>query len=180
MNVHNLSSGKPGTVEVILATPEQLFRSADGHYSRLGTLLRDAAFRRRVRVIVIDEAHFIHTTGQPLYGLNAFRAAYGRLDEIKALFGTNVPWLALTATAPLTIMKTIEKAVLRPSYLSIQLSLNRPNLMYACHQLAGSSDCFDNFKCFLTQPFDLEKQPRILIFVEDSSKAVRLALSTLR
>ncbi|TRM64787.1 hypothetical protein BD626DRAFT_582647 [Schizophyllum amplum] len=38
--VHDIGKKKPGNVEIIVATPEQLFRSVDGHYSRFGNLMR--------------------------------------------------------------------------------------------------------------------------------------------
>ncbi|KAL1695084.1 P-loop containing nucleoside triphosphate hydrolase protein, partial [Schizophyllum commune] len=175
-HVHDVGKNRPGDVQVILATPEQLLQSAEGHYSRLGQLLREPGFRQRVRAIIIDEAHSLYTVGLDLHGIRAFRKVYGRLHEIKALFGTYVPWLALTATAPRNMLKVIEKSILRANYTTIQLSVNRPNLMYACHQVVGSATCFDNFLCFLTRPFNLETQPRVLIAVEDSSQAVQLAL----
>lgn len=138
-------------------------------------LLRERQFTRRIRRFVVDESHFIHEAGLPKYGLPAFRSAYGRLDEIKIILGLQVPWLALTATAPPHMLRSIESRVLRPNYLSLRTTSNRSNIMYATHQAVGGIGNFANYECFLSKPFALAEQPRVLIFYENVSGTVQLA-----
>ena len=74
-------------------TVEQLFKSREGHLPRLAIFLRNQYFQRHIVRIVVDEAHNIYTAGLPLYGLDAFRPAWGRLDEIKAILPWHVQWM---------------------------------------------------------------------------------------
>lgn len=158
-------------------TPEQLFKTTEGHIPRLASLLRERQFVQRLRRIVVDEVQFIHTAGISNYGLPAFRRSYGRLNEIKALLGTRVPWLVLTATAPPQILKTVEATVLRPSYLTLRITSNRPNITYATHKIVGSINNHKNFQCFITQPYSPVEQPRVLIFRDSLAGTVQLARS---
>ncbi|THU99911.1 hypothetical protein K435DRAFT_837485 [Dendrothele bispora CBS 962.96] len=134
-----------GCADVFIVTPEQFFRSPQGHESRFGKLIRKHAFKRRIRVSVVDEAQFTHTFGQPRYGLKTFREAYGQLDVIKILFGPSIPWAAMTATATYQILKTIEKTLLRPNYLHLHTTSNRQNIMFASHCVSGRIDQPENY-----------------------------------
>jgi len=76
--------------------PEQL-SSIDGHLPRLARLInRDRKFAQRIRYLHVDEAHFIATAGQALYGVPAFRPAWGRLGELRIKLGRQVVVQALS------------------------------------------------------------------------------------
>jgi superfamily II DNA helicase RecQ len=74
-----------------------------------------------------------------------------------------------SATVPAHILKTIESRVLRPNYIQIRASSNRPNTVYATHKTVNNIDDVRNYKCFLKSPFDLSQQPHTLIFVDSVS-----------
>ncbi|TRM60692.1 hypothetical protein BD626DRAFT_571411 [Schizophyllum amplum] len=112
--VHDLKKKQAGTARVFLVTAEQFFLCASGHLSQFGQMIRNTLFNRRLRLVVVDEAHFSHTAGLSRYGLEAFRPVYARLDKLKLRL-PHVPWMAATATATIAIMKTIEMILLRPT-----------------------------------------------------------------
>ncbi|KAK0470454.1 uncharacterized protein EV420DRAFT_1298878 [Desarmillaria tabescens] len=100
-----------GTVKHFIVTTEQMFKSKEGYLTRFGHLIRTLAFRKTIRRVFVDEAHFIYFTGTPQYNVPAFRPSSGRLNEIKIL--PSIPWQVLTATSPLHVLSVIESAVLR-------------------------------------------------------------------
>ena len=71
----------PGEARHLIVTVELLIRSREGHFPRLNVLLRDQCFQKLVLRVNVDEAHHIHTAGVPLYGLDAFRPACGKLGQ---------------------------------------------------------------------------------------------------
>ena len=167
-NVYNLSTHTFGTARHFIVTVEQLFKTSDGRSRRLNFLIRNCLpFQRKIIRINVDEAHFIHTAGLPLYGLPPFYPAWGRLDEIKVSLPNHVRWKAFSATFPPHILKTIAEKVLKINYIPIHVTSNRPNTMYATHQVHGSIEDARNYECFIKNPFELKEQPHVLIFFDN-------------
>ena len=165
-----------GRARHLIVTVEQLFKSSAGHFARLGHLIRNnRTFQRQLIRINVDEAHSIHTTGIPLYGLPAFRPAWGKLDELKVLLSNKIRWKAFSATFPHHILRTVEKKILKPDYVFIRVTSNRPNTIYATHQVQGSIEDPQNYECFLTKPFNFHSQPHILIFVDNKDLTSKIA-----
>ena len=165
-----------GCARHLIVTVKQLFKSSAGHFARLGHLIRNnRTFQRQLIRINVDEAHSIHTAGIPLYGLPAFRPAWGKLDEFKALLSNKIWWKAFSATFPHHILRTVEKKILKLDYVSIRLTSNRPNTMYATHQVQGSIDNPQNYECFLTKPFNFHTQLHVLIFVDNKDLTSKIA-----
>ncbi|KAJ7576555.1 P-loop containing nucleoside triphosphate hydrolase protein [Mycena floridula] len=157
---HDIPNKRPGTAQVIIATPEQFFRSPEGHFTKLGELVRHDRFKKRIQHVVVDEIHQLVTQGLARHGLPAFRPCYGRLDELKSLLGDKVSWLVLTATAPLYMVKSFEICTLRPHYLFLRTTSNRSNLTYARNCVDNLKDP-KNYRCFIKEPFDLDTQPTV-------------------
>jgi superfamily II DNA helicase RecQ len=170
MHIHNLKSRTPGTAYHIIATVEQLFHTPEGHLPRLATLVRNPSFQQRIKRVTVDEAHCICTAGQTHYGVKAFRPSWGRLDQLKLLL-PRIPWQAISATFPMHILRTVETKILRPNYVSIRVSCNRPNTVYATHCVHSSIKDPRNYECFLIRPFDVASQPRVLIFFDNTELA---------
>ena len=64
-----------GKYNVILTSPEQCF-SVDGHRTRFNIILHDKPkFVRKIKCLIVDEAHLIHRWGSSLLGEAAFRPA---------------------------------------------------------------------------------------------------------
>lgn len=129
--VHNLTTRTAGTARHLIITTEQLFKSKTGHLSRLCRLLYDTRFQKRIDRVNVDEVHFIYFAGTEHYGLDAFRPAWGRLKEIKAILPSRIPWHGLTATCPPHVERVIKKSILRDGYSVTRLTSNRPNTIYA-------------------------------------------------
>lgn len=154
---------------------EQFFKTPEGHFPRLAILVRNKHFQKRIKRVHVDEAHFIHLAGLARNGTKAFRPAWGQLDELKALLPNSIPWQAISATFPLHILKTVETKILRPGYVSISISSNRPNTIYATHRVTTSIDELRNYECFLSSPFNVQAQPRVLIFFDSKALASNVA-----
>ncbi|KAL0566331.1 hypothetical protein V5O48_015682 [Marasmius crinis-equi] len=167
-NVFEYSARVPGRIQHLLVTPEQLFKLKEGYHSRTGNLIRDQRYKKFIRRFFIDEAHFIHYAGLSHNTQKAFRPAYGQLDEIKVLF-PNIPWHALTATAPPHVLRSIQSAVLNSKCAIIRYSSNQPNTVYAMHCVEGSLNNLDNYNMFLKEPFDFTTQPRVLLFFDNKT-----------
>jgi len=80
--------------------------------------------RWNVRLIAIDEAHCISEWGHD------FRPEYRRLRPIMEAIGTNVPIMALTATATPKVQQDIQKNLEMMDAAVFKMSFNRPNLYY--------------------------------------------------
>ncbi|KAL0563514.1 hypothetical protein V5O48_018553 [Marasmius crinis-equi] len=177
-NVWDSYAKRVGPYRHLIVTTEQLFKMKHGHFSRLGLLLQGQPFRRVIARFCIDEAHFVLFAGLPRFSLPAFRPTWGRLNEIKILF-PNTPFNVMTATSPPQVLRAIENAVLNKDYHTIRHSCNRPNLIYATHCVVNSLEDLNNYSFILTQPFELKKQKRVLIFF-DRISLLRKVLHYLR
>ena len=75
--------------------------------------------------IVVDEAHVIESWK------DEFRKDYGELETLRIIAGTEIPWLALTATSSTRTFEIIYRSLAmggqRPFY-GIDLGADRPNL----------------------------------------------------
>ncbi|KAF8233987.1 hypothetical protein L208DRAFT_1264260, partial [Tricholoma matsutake] len=144
-HIHNIKTQMPGMSRHIIATVEQLFKTPKGHLPHLAILVCNQHFQKRLKRIHVDEAHFIYLAGLPCHGNTAFRPAWGRLDELKALLPHGIPWQALSATFLPHILKTVEMKILWPGYVSIHVSSNRPNMTYTTHCLVSCVEEARNF-----------------------------------
>jgi len=140
---------------------------------RLGTLIRDHPYFQR-KIIRVNEAHSIHTAGTPLYGLSAFRPAWGKLDELEALLPDRIP-TCLLGNPPTSYLEDRNRETLKHNYIPIRVTSNRRNTIYATHQVHGSIEDTQNYQRFITEPFDLQKQPHVLIFVDDKNLTMKIA-----
>lgn len=173
-NVWDLKRRTPGRARLLIVTVEQLFKSREGHLPRLSLILRNQYFQKHIVRVIVDEAHNIYTAGLPHYGLDAFRPSWGRLDELRAVLPDHVHWMFLSATLPPHIRRTIEKKLLQPGFTAIHVTSNRPNTMYATHEVINNIEDVQNYECFLACPFYVESQPRVLIFVDNIELACRI------
>ncbi|KAF8151358.1 P-loop containing nucleoside triphosphate hydrolase protein [Crassisporium funariophilum] len=165
------SSGRPIKLPAqhLIITVEQLFVNGHGHLSRIGNLVRTPKFQKLIVRINVDEAHFFYTAGFPLFGAPAFRPAWEKLAGLKVLLRPSIRWHMFSATFPPHILTHVKERLLKPSFEFIQQTSNRPNLIYATHQVPGKLDDLCNYECFLSTPFDLSSHPHILIFVDDKA-----------
>ncbi|SJL04214.1 uncharacterized protein ARMOST_07575 [Armillaria ostoyae] len=159
--IYNVKAKTSGTAKHFIVTTEQMFKSKEGHVTRFRNLIRTLTFRKTIRHVFVDVAHFIYFAGTSRYKIPAFCPSWGRLNEIK-IFLPSIPWQVLTATSPSHVLSVIEAAVLRPSYELVQITSNHPNTTYATHCIVKSLDVMENYDCFLAGP--LGHQKKILLF----------------
>lgn len=125
----------------------------------------------------IDEAHFLYTAGKDLYGVPAFRPAFGRLGGVRITIGRQVPVLAMSGTQPPHIKRHIMTTLLMNSQrlLPIKLSSNRPNLVYATHPIFGARSDLRNLD-FLVPLNHNGSFERTIVFHDDSKEAAAAAM----
>ncbi|PPR02849.1 hypothetical protein CVT24_002327 [Panaeolus cyanescens] len=164
-----------GKFQVLLIQPEQL-SSTNGHLARLARLLNEKRpFAKLIRRIHVDEAHFIYTAGLSHYGLPPFRAAWSGIGDFRVKVGRQVPIQALSGTQPPHIKGAIIDNLLlqRDSLLSIKLTSNRPNIVYATHRIVGELSQFRNLDFLVPVPYpDDWTMPKTLVFHDKVDLAV--------
>ncbi|KAK0240631.1 P-loop containing nucleoside triphosphate hydrolase protein [Armillaria nabsnona] len=169
--VFNSKTKTPGSTRHFIVTTEQMFKSKEGHLSRFGHLIRTLAFRKTIKRVFVDEAHFIYFAGASRYKIPAFRPSWGRLNEIQ-IFLPSIPWQILTATSPPHVLSVIEAAVLKPGYELIRITSNRPNAIYVTHCVVKSLDVMENYDCFLADP--PAHQRKVLLFFNNRNLGRRV------
>ncbi|KAF9486495.1 P-loop containing nucleoside triphosphate hydrolase protein [Pholiota conissans] len=174
-NIYSTSKPTESPVQLLIVTIEQLSKTPEGHYPRMACFVRDPKFQKRIARMNIDEAHSFGTQGLPLYGQPAFRPAWGQLTVLKVVIPPSANWHLYSATYPLHIFDCIVDKLLRCSFDYIYQTSNRPNIMYATHQVPGKLDDVRNYECFLRAPYNPASQPHVLIFVDDKALVARIA-----
>jgi hypothetical protein len=149
--------------------PEQL-KSFKGHLPRLARLLHIPQFVKSIARVHVDEAHFHFTAGLPHYGLPAFRPSWGALNELRIRLPKGVPVQALSATLPPHIKSAIiEHLNFDPNtFISLKLSCNRPNIVYATHRIVGTLSDFRNLDFLISIPFT--PLLKVLVFHDDTQQ----------
>ena len=132
----------------------------------MGDLVRTLAFQKIISRINIDEAHSFYTAGLSLYGSPAFRPAWGKLADLKRILRQTTPWHLFSATFPPHILTAVKEKLMRPNFDYIHQTSNRPNIIYATHEIDKLGNV-QNYNCFITTPYNAATQPHILIFVDD-------------
>ncbi len=134
-----------GYYSYILLTPEKLMMSPATQ-----ALIEELVKKKRVSRFVIDEAHCISHTGRD------FRPSYKALRELMVRY-SEVPVLALTATANNEITEDIIKIFNMKRTLVFRGSMSQPNLTYKVIEKKGR--CFIIF-FFVQRP---KKKPPLII-----------------
>lgn len=139
-----------------------------GHMPRLARLIaKDRKFMQSIKILHVDEAHFIYSAGLAHYGLPAFRPAWARLGELRVKLGKTLTVQALSGTQPPHIKKAIKDSLLfaEEKLHSIKLSSNRPNMAYATHPIVGELSDFRNLDFLVPDPYpEGYIPPKTLVF----------------
>ena len=134
-----------GNWQALIVTVEQL-SLYKGHLPRLARLLRqDRTFVAKFKFLNVDEAHFIYTAGIRKHGQPPFCPAYGLLDVVRLLFSKQTAVSAHSATLPPHMLKIVtSKLSMPPNRLVINVSSNRPNMVYATRRLVSATSNYHN------------------------------------
>ncbi|KAJ7448715.1 P-loop containing nucleoside triphosphate hydrolase protein [Mycena latifolia] len=165
-----------GEIPHLIVQPEQ-FRLNHGHLPRMANLLNNRAFVAKIARVSVDEAHNIYTAGTVINGRAPFRPAWGGLGEVRARLSKNTSWQALSATMPSYIHKAIHQSLgLPPDTLTIRVSINRPNVIYATHKLVDGRNNPHNLDCIIPRPFHPPMRlPKLVIFHGEKVETSNLA-----
>lgn len=106
---------RSGEIKILYVAPERLFQSGNQFIDFLDGL--------NVSLFAIDEAHCISSWGHD------FRPEYRQLSKLKQYF-SDVPLIALTATADKLVRQDIIKYLNLQNYELLISSFNRPNIYY--------------------------------------------------
>ncbi|KAJ7689096.1 P-loop containing nucleoside triphosphate hydrolase protein [Mycena olivaceomarginata] len=150
-----------------------------GHIPRFAKLLRDQEWVKKIRLLQIDEAHFIVTAGQAKGKETAFRPAFSNLGErLRVHLPSTTPCAAYSASMPKRVMDVVTKTLrMDPTNtVTVELSTNRPNLVYATIPMIGTINNLSNLNFLAPQPFPANYiLPLSVIFVDDKKKTSTIA-----
>ncbi|KAJ7833818.1 P-loop containing nucleoside triphosphate hydrolase protein [Mycena leptocephala] len=150
-----------------------------GHIPRFAKLLRDQKWVKKIRLLQIDEAHFIVTAGQAKGKETAFRPAFSNLGErLRVHLPSTTPCAAYSASMPKRVMDVVMKTLrMNPTNtVTVALSTNRPNLVYATIPMTGTINNLSNLNFLAPQPFPANYVlPLSIIFVDDKKKTSIIA-----
>ena len=101
-----------------------------------------SAFRRSLKVVVVDEAHCVHAWGAPAKdGKTPFQKEYANIGGLRAFLPGSVPFLAMSATLPRRSLRYIHNIFgLSKNTVLINLSLDRPNIFLCAIPIHGTLD----------------------------------------
>ncbi|KAJ7129944.1 hypothetical protein C8R46DRAFT_925038 [Mycena filopes] len=152
-------------------SPEQC-SPYQGHIPKFAKLLRDPKWAKAVKLLQIDEAHFIVTTGQSKGKEGAFLPAFSDLGErVRVHLPSSTVCTAYSASMPTRIHDVLMKTLrMDPNNtVKVELSTNCPNLIHATIPMVGGLNDFNNLNFLLPTP------PKCIVFIDDKKKAGRLA-----
>ncbi|KAJ7025234.1 P-loop containing nucleoside triphosphate hydrolase protein [Mycena alexandri] len=163
-----------GGFQHLIVQPEQL-KTFKGHGTRLAALLNISTFVKKITRVHIDEVHNHHTAGLASYGLPPFRPAWGFLNDLRLRVTKGTPIQALSGTLP----PHIKSAVIThlnfdpKSLVSLKLSSNRPNTIYATHRIVGGLKDFRNLDFLISIPF--KPLLKVIVFHDDTEQCAAAA-----
>ncbi|KAF8132641.1 P-loop containing nucleoside triphosphate hydrolase protein, partial [Mycena galopus ATCC 62051] len=151
-----------------------------GHIPHFAKLLHDPKWAQRVKLLQIDEAHFIATAGQSKGKEAAFRPSFSDLGErLRVHLPATTPCTAYSASMPPQIMNLVTSTLRMEPYktVKIELTTNRPNLVYAVIPMVGSIDNFANLDFLWPDSFppNFILRQKSIVFIDHKRKAARLA-----
>ncbi|KAF8143438.1 P-loop containing nucleoside triphosphate hydrolase protein [Mycena galopus ATCC 62051] len=151
-----------------------------GHIPRFAKLLHDPKWTKHVKLLQIDEAHFIVTAGKAKGKEAVFRPSFSNLGErLRIHLPASTPCTAYSASLPPQIMNTVKSTLrMEPSKtITIELTTNRPNLVYAVIPMIGTVANFSNldFLLPLSFPPNFVLSQKSMVFLDNKRKSPALA-----
>ncbi|KAF6745329.1 II DNA helicase [Ephemerocybe angulata] len=157
-------SVREGAYSVLIVQAEQFFIDK-GHWPRLARLIHNPKFSRKIKFLMVDEAHNVHSLGLSHYSLPAFRPAWASLSELVIKLGSRVSVAALSGTLPKHIKITVRERLQldedSDKVWDIKLSCNRPNITPAIHMIVGTIGDYRNTKFMLSEDTGSKRPGRI-------------------
>ena len=92
------------------------------------SMLLTPTYQIYLSAVVVDEAHCVDLWGS---SKEPFRAAYRRLGDLHSFIPTDIPFVALTATATTMTRRTITASLRMKNPTTVSLSPNHNNIRYS-------------------------------------------------
>ncbi|MDD9816535.1 MAG: RecQ family ATP-dependent DNA helicase [Gammaproteobacteria bacterium] len=118
-SVEDIALSPKSDYRLVFVTPEWIAKPEKLHK------VKQLMLSKKLSLIAIDEAHLFHQWQE-------FRGAFKSLENLQLDF-PSTPIMALTATAPPEVMRSIRKLVREP--LVVRSSVNRPNIYLECEEI---------------------------------------------
>ncbi|KAF5374595.1 hypothetical protein D9615_008912 [Tricholomella constricta] len=161
-----------GSFRLCYASPECLLRN-----TRFKKLFRREHFRKRIIAMVVDESHVIEAWK------DEFRKDYNELYTLRVIAGSEIPWMALTATCSTQtfeiIYTTLGMGGARP-FWGIDLGSDRPNLAQWVRPLEYSVASMADLFAFVPHAPQSPEQFEKTIFYFRTRQLTRHALKICR
>ena len=142
-----------------------------------------SAFRRSLKVVVVDEAHCMLACGAPTKnGKPPFRKKYANIGGLRAILPASVPFLAMSATLPQRSLRYIHNSLgLSKNTVLIKLCLDWPNIFLCAIPIHGTLDDHADLNMLVPEinedsgttiiPGDIAKT---MVFVDNVSAVMRV------
>ncbi|KAJ7611076.1 P-loop containing nucleoside triphosphate hydrolase protein [Mycena polygramma] len=143
-----------------------------GHIPHFAKLLHDPKWAKRIKLLQIDEAHFVATAGQAKGKEGAFRPSFSDLGErLRVHLPSSTPVTAYSASIPPEIASLLIKTLrMDPkNTIKLEFTTNRPNLVHAVIAMVGTIDNFANCE------FLLNVTTKSMVFLDNKKKSAKLA-----
>jgi len=126
-----IRAGEGGS-RVLLLSPEQFISKC------LEKLINDSAFRGRVCLLAVDEAHLLDSWG------NSFRQAYHQIRYVRARFNSSLVVIAMTATLlPGDQTNQVSEFIGLRNHHTVRRSNRRPEIQLLFRVLSHGIESWD-------------------------------------
>ena len=170
-----------GVYQIVYAGPE----TTSPNNNAIWRVLDDerSAFRRSLKVVVVDEAHCVHVCGAPAKdGKPPFRKEYANIGSLRAFLPASVPFLAMSVTLPWRSLRYIHNSLgLSKNTVLIKLRLDRPNIFLCAIPIHGTLDDHADLNMLVPEiNEDFETTiipgniPNTMVFVDNVSAVMRV------
>jgi superfamily II DNA helicase RecQ len=164
----NLADLRDGAYTHLLISPELAIGE------RFHATATHPAFKERLGLVVVDEAHLVSLWGRD------FRTDYAKLGLLRSLFGRHVPWFACSATLNATALKTLKQGLgFGDDVCIMRTSIDRPELMFRTGWIPSGSRqkasalrfIFDEAARTGTETSKLRQIPKTVVFFDSKNEA---------
>ena len=148
---------KNGDFRICFASPETLLRNP-----KFKKLFWSEEFRRRIPALVVDECHVLEMWK------DEFRKDYDELETLKIIAGSEIPWMALTATSSTETFELVYNALglgIQRPFWGIDMGADRPNLAQWIRPMEYSVSSMADLMAFIPKsPTGLESFKKTIFY----------------
>ncbi|KAL9938493.1 hypothetical protein V8E36_003116 [Tilletia maclaganii] len=160
---------------IVFGSPESVL-----HNKSVQDVLGSAKFRKRLRAIIVDEAHIVETWGLTPSARTAlpFRPAFSEIQTLRARLGAHLPALAVSATFARTMTKSVLTLLGFGSRntFAFDAGVDRANIAYTLLPMRHPSSSFmDLLQLFSVPTSTPDGIPKTVIYTRTRAMAYDIA-----